>query len=159
VNRHAGREIPARWIIRKDVEQLQKSLDAYADEREDLSRSDRAPSGSILNRCCLGLFTAADLLGFGFVRGVPPHLYLERIDAALLRRFGLAVDDGSGGSPDVYLRIATNRESVFRAATKVDGAPVCDILQIWLDTTCYPARGREQADVIRKRALGPLFTA
>jgi len=156
-NRHAGREIPARWIIRKDVEQLQESLAAYTDEQEDLSRSDRASSGSNSNRCCLGLFAAADLLGFGFVRGVPPHLYVETIEPDLLRRLGLAVDDGSGGSPDVYLRIPTHAESVFRAATRVDGAPVCDVLQVWLDTSSYPARGREQADVIRKRVLGPLF--
>ncbi len=158
-NRHASREIPARWIIRKDVKQLQESLAAYTDELEDLSRSGRASSGSIPNRCCLGLFAAADLLGFGFVRGVPPQLYMERIEPDLLRRFGLAVDNGSGGSPDAYLRIPTNPESVFRAAVRIDGTPVCDILQIWLDTNSYPARGREQADMIRKRALAPLFAA
>ncbi len=158
-NRHAGGDVPVRWIIRKDVEQLRQALAAYMDEQEDLSRSDRAASGSMLTRCCLGLFSAADLLGFGFVRGVPPHLYMERIEPDLLRRFGLAVDDGSGGSPDAYLRIPTHPESVFRAATRVDGAPVCDVLQVWLDTSSYPARGREQADVIRKRALGPLFAA
>ena len=157
--RRASREIPARWIIRKDVEQLYRSLTAYAGELEDFSRPDKASRASVPNRCCLGLFAAADLLGFGFVRGVPPHLYMERIEPNLLRRFGLMLDDGSAGSPDAYLRIPTNPESVFRAATKVDGAPVCDVLQVWLDTTSYPTRGREQADVIRKRALGPLFTA
>jgi hypothetical protein len=157
--RHTSREIPARWIIRKDVEQLYQSLAAYADELEGLARSGKASRAAVPNRCCLGLFAAADLLGFGFVRGVPPHLYMERIDPHLLRRFGLVLDDGSAGSPDAYVRIPTNPESVFRAATKVDGAPVCDVLQVWLDTTSYPTRGREQADVIRKRALGPLFRA
>ena len=29
----------------------------------------------------------------------------------------------------------------------------CDILQVWIDVTTHPSRGREQADLIRKRVL------
>jgi hypothetical protein len=37
-------------------------------------------------RACLGLFAAAKSLGFGFVHGVPPHVYLESLDTGALRR-------------------------------------------------------------------------
>jgi hypothetical protein len=33
----------------------------------------------------------------------------------------------------------------------------CDVLQVWLDVGSHPARGREQADVIRKRVLQRLI--
>jgi hypothetical protein len=29
----------------------------------------------------------------------------------------------------------------------------CDVLQVWLDVAAHPSRGREQADMIRKRVL------
>jgi len=156
-NRQTSREIPARWTIKKDVEQLYESLAEYMREFDAPSNSRKRRSAPVKPRCCLGLFAAADLLGFGFVRGVQPHIYLESLEPDVLQRFRLAVDD-SAGPPDVYLRIPTARESVFRATTKADGVPVSDIVQIWLDVCSHPARGREQADLIRTRALGPLFT-
>jgi hypothetical protein len=29
----------------------------------------------------------------------------------------------------------------------------CDVLQVWIDVASHPSRGREQADLIRKRVL------
>ena len=159
-NREAFAEIPARWIIERSTEQLHASLAEYSSEGNDPSK----PKGGRKNliararvRCCLGLFAAADVLGFGFVRGVPPHIFMERLEPDVLRRFGLTADD-SPGPPDVYVRVPANREAVFRAATTADGVPVSDVLQIWLDVSTHPARGRAQADVIRKRALRPLLS-
>jgi len=105
---------------------------------------------------CLGLFAAADALGFGFVHGVPPHIYMERFDSGLLQRFGLSVE-GAEHSPDAYIRIPANPEAVFRAAVMNDGVPCADILQVWLDVSDHPSRGRAQADEIARRALGPLL--
>ena len=157
-NREAYAQFPARWIIERSREQLYASLAEYSGDGNDLS----TPKGRGANRtvrakvrCCLGLFGAADALGFGFVRGVPPYIWLERLDPEVLRRFGLKADD-SPSPPDVYVRVPSNREAVFRAATAVDGVPVSDVLQIWLDVSTHPARGRAQADVLRKRALGTL---
>lgn len=39
-------------------------------------------------RFCLGLFAAAEVLGFRFVHGVQPHLYIEQIDRKALRELG-----------------------------------------------------------------------
>ena len=96
------------------------------------------------------------MLGFGFVRGVPPHIWLERVEPDVLRRFGLTAND-SPSPPDVYMRVPANREAVFRAATTADGVPVSDVLQTWLDASTHPARGPAQAEVIRKRALRSLL--
>src|SRR6202040_2547378 len=99
------------------------------------------PSGSAIKkvpRCCLALFAAADALGFGFVHGVPAHIYLESLTLDVLGRLGLAVDH-SGRSPDVYIRKPANREAVFRAQVRRDGIPVSDILQVWLDASTHPA--------------------
>ena len=158
-NREAYAQFPAHWIMERSREQLYAALAEFSGEGNDLSppktrRANRAVRAKV--RCCLGLFGAADALGFGFVRGVPPHIWMERLDPDVLRRFGLEADD-SPGPPDVYLRVPSNREAVFRAATAVEGVPVSDVLQIWLDVSTHPARGRAQADVIRKRVLGKLL--
>jgi hypothetical protein len=142
-NRRLAQQIPARWIIKRDVRQL------YADIAHRVAEPDRP-------RCCLGLFAAADALGLGFVHGVPPHLYIERLDKDTLRQLGLAVSE-SEDRPDVLLRIPGRGESVFRPAVSRDGLPVSDILQVWLDVSAHPARGREQAAAIRRKALAPLF--
>jgi hypothetical protein len=49
------------------------------------------------------------------------------------------------------------RESVFRAAVERDGVPVADILQVWLDVSAFPARGKQQADELRKSVLASIF--
>ncbi len=91
-------------------------------------------------RACLGLFAAAESLGFGFVHGIPPYFYLENLDREALSRMGLS-PEGAEQRQDVYVRIPAFRESVFRAAVARDGVPVADIVQVWLDVSTHPARG------------------
>lgn len=159
-SRKISRDVPARWIIKKDKEQFLASVARYAAEsRMELPPKSRVRSGRILKlqpRLCVGLFAAADALGFGFVRGVPPHLYLERLEFNALEKLELSLEDSDRRS-DVYIRIPSNKEAVFRAAVLRDGLPVSDVLQVWLDASAHPARGREQADEIRRRILKPLF--
>ncbi len=144
-NREAAKEIPARWILKSGEHQLVTALRQYTSRQ-----AHNQP------RCCLGLFAAADALGFGFVRGAPAHIYLERLAPDSLHRLGLAVDQ-SGRPADVVVRIPSHREGVFRPAVMCDGVPVSDVLQVWLDVATHPARGREQAREIERRALKPLF--
>jgi len=157
--RKMSRDVPAHLIIKRDEKQLFASVAQYAAEsRAELPKS-RVLSGRILKpqaRCCVGLFAAADVLGVGFVRGVPPHLYLERLDVDVLRKLGLSVED-SDRRADIHIRVPPNKEAVFRAAVLHDRLPVSDLLQVWIDTFDHPARGREQADEIRRRVLKPLF--
>ena len=156
-----SRDIPARWILRKDVSQFSAAVARYAAE----SRMELRPGAVLKNRrvakppdrMCVGLFAAADALGFGFVHGVPPHLYMERLDHNILQKLGLAVAEDSGRLPDAYIRIPANKEAIFRPVVLRDNLPVSDALQVWLDVSTHPARGREQANEIRRRILKPLF--
>jgi len=142
-------EIPLRWIIPGSSErQLPTALQAYGVQPD--KKRDHDP------RACLGLFAAAESLGFGFVRGVPPYFYLENLDRDVLKRMGLS-PEGAELRPDVYVRVPAFRESIFRAAVVRDGVPVADILQVWLDVASHPARGEAQAGEIRRRVLAPIF--
>lgn len=159
-NRQMARDIPASWIIKKDEKQFLASVAKYAAEfKADPALKSKARSSRVMKappRCCIGLFAAADALGVGFVRGVPPHLYLERLNFDVLQKLGLSVEN-SDRRADVYVRVPSNKEAIFRAAVMRDGLPVSDALQVWLDASGHPARGREQADEIRRRVLKPLF--
>ena len=141
--------LPLRWIIPvKNEHQMSSALHSYRVQ----PNVKREPPP----RACLGLFAAAESLGFGFVHGVPPYFYLESLDRDVLRRMGLS-PEGAEQKPDVYVRVPAFRESVFRAAVVRDGAPVADILQVWLDVGSHPARGQEQAEEIRHRVLAPII--
>jgi len=143
-NQQGPRDIPVRWIVPRDLPHLLAALKAFS------AAAMRRP------RCALGLFAAADALGFGFVQGVPPHIYLEQFDPDVLRELGLSAE-ASDHRADAYVRVPACAEAVFRAAVIRDGLPVADILQVWLDVSRHPARGQEQADQIRRRVLGPII--
>jgi len=156
----SAHEIPVLWIIPGSKDQFLSAVRSYSSRLgAKPSRSRKAQPGRLVQfppRICIGLFAAADLLGFKFVQGVAPHLYLERLDANALKQLGLSVEN-AGGHPDLYIRIPENKEAVFRPVIQPQGVPVADILQVWLDVSNHPARGKEQADQIWKRVLAPLF--
>jgi hypothetical protein len=102
---------------------------------------------------CLALFAAADALGLGFVEGVPPFVYVPRIAPAGLRTWRSVRPCAVAEQPDLVLRQAPAPESVFRAMVSPHGLHSCDVLQVWADVATHPARGREQAELIRRRVL------
>jgi hypothetical protein len=91
-----------------------------------------------------------------FVHGVKPYLYLERLNVEMLRELGLS-GNAEEKEADLFVRIPGNRESVFRGVVRKDGVPVSDILQIWLDVSQHPSRGKEQGDLIWREILSPAF--
>ena len=108
-------------------------------------------------RACLALFAAADALKLGFVKGVPPHVYVERIQPAHIAAWKSLRPCEPGESPDVVMRQAAAPQSVFRGMVRVDGAAASDVVQVWLDVAAHPSRGAEQADLIRRRVLEPII--
>jgi Holliday junction resolvase len=159
-NRELSLDIPARWLIKKDDKRFQLFFAAVT-EYEAHRKSLEGRTHSALPRCCAGLFAAADALGLGFVEGVPPHLYLEHMDFDALQKLGLSTEV-STLQPDVYIRIPSNKEAIFDAEVwdaEVWRAaiPLTDALQVWLDVSVYPARGKAQADQIWRRVLKPTF--
>lgn len=145
-------ETPARWILSGDKNAFYGALRSYASRMRSTRSASKPDRVQAMPRLCLALFAAAELLGFKFVHGLQPHLYIERLDKEALRELGLSLEVG-GHEPDVFVRIPKNPQSVFRAAVERDGVPTSDVLQVWLDVSNYPARGKAQADVLRKRVL------
>jgi hypothetical protein len=139
----AQERVGAKWILpgRAPLDRLRRALAELQAEEERAS-------------ACLGLFAACDALGVGHVRGAPIHLYVRRLDPSLLERLGIALAP-EGQAPNLFLRVARWPESIFRAAVRVEGVPVADIIQCWLDVSSEPARGAEQAAFIWRRVLGP----
>ena len=139
-------EQPLRWINPvKNGRQLPAALQAY---QTDPGVGER-PLWA-----CLGLFEAAESLGYGNVSGVPAHFYLENLDRAVLGRLGLS-PEGAEYRPDVYVRVPAFRESVSRVAVVRDGLQVADIIQVWLDVSSQKAQGDALAKEICRRALAP----
>lgn len=144
-------EIPIRWVLHRDKKALWNAVRSYQSD-EAIASADQLSSSR--PRLCLGLFEAAEALGIGFVHGVKPYLYLERLNAAVLKDLGLSWI-AEEEEADLYVRIPGNRESAFRGVVRKDGVPVSDILQVWLDVSQHPSRGKEQADLIWRRILSP----
>ena len=155
------REIPVHWILRGQKNNLHSVVRSYVGKIWlKPSRSRRAQAEPLHKerpRICMAVFEAAEMFGFKFVHGVPPHFYMEYFDPAVLHDLGLSIQDANDKAADAYMRIPENPESIFRAAVERDGLPVSDVLQVWLDVSRHPARGKAQADVIRKKVLSHLF--
>src|SRR5260370_12996446 len=132
------REVPMRFLLPGDRQtQLRRML------------------GS--GRACLALFAAADALGLGFVRGVPPYVYVQRIQPANLAAWKNLRACAPGEPPDLILRQAPAPQSVYRGLVRPDVMAACDVLHVWVDVASHPSRGREQADLVRKRVLHRLI--
>lgn len=139
-----AKEIPVRVLVRGSADREMHRLMARG-------------------RPCLALFAAADALRLGFVKGVPPHIYVPSFSDVFAQpaRQRYIAPAGPGEVPDFILREAPAPRSIFSGAVGVAGHPMgsraCDVLQVWLDVAAHPARGAEQAALIEKRVLGPLI--
>jgi len=83
------------------------------------------------------------------------HLYYSGEPSVLMEALQLVRSDNPV-APVVLLQ-PRHRRSVFGGVSRVDDVPVCDILQVYLDLYHLPDRGREQADFVHERILGPLI--
>jgi hypothetical protein len=149
-------EIPMRWVLHRGKKALASALRSYQSERLMASSNFSDQDSSQRARLCVALFEAADALGVGFVHGVKPYLYLERLNAEMMKELGLS-GNAEEKEADLFVRIPGNRESVFRGVVRKDGVPVSDILQVWLDVSQHASRGKEQADLIWRKIFSPAF--
>jgi hypothetical protein len=132
------KEAPMRFFIKGDVRSQLRGM---------LSRG----------RACLALFAAAEALKLGFVEGVPPYVYVDRIQPSHLSAWKNLRHCEAGEPPDLILRQAQFPQSVFRGLVHREATPVSDVLQVWVDVSSHPSRGREQADLIRRRVLAKVI--
>jgi Holliday junction resolvase/DNA-binding MarR family transcriptional regulator len=154
--RRAFKEIPCRWVIpghgRKQLESALRDYSAGPVAQRPVENYGARSSP----RACLGLFAAAEALGVGFVQGVPRVLYIERMQVEFLQQLGISQERAI--QADLYLRIPSHKEAIFRAAVEHKGVLVSDAIQVWLDVSNHPSRGKEQADRIRDQVLRPLLS-
>jgi hypothetical protein len=128
------KEVPMRFLIKGDVRSQLRGILSHG-------------------RACLALFAAAEALKLGFVEGVPPYVYVDRIQSSRLSAWKNLRHCEAGEHPDLILRQAQFPQSVFRGLVRCDVLPVSDVLQVWVDVSSHPSRGREQADLIRRKVL------
>lgn len=107
---------------------------------------------------CIGMFAAADLLNLGHVSGVPPCLYVRRLSISPTDWYGL-LPTRPGEAPQLILKQASAPTSMFQGAVRVGELLVADVLQIWLDVSAHPARGQEQALLLRNKVLAGVLGA
>lgn len=140
-------EVATNWILRR--------RDSETAVRKALSKMKPDDAGK--PSAALGLFAAADRLDLGFVKGARPHVLVRDLSADVLERLGLR-ESKAGEDADLFVRRPAYPESTFRGAV-LHGRNVwvTDVLQTWLDVSYHPARGEEQAEYIRRRALTPAF--
>ena len=154
-NQRSVSEIGVRWVLRGRGNALPEAVRSYVrSEKKPPRHAESKDSVVHRPRACLALFAAAEALGVGFVHGVQPYLYIERMEPGILEELGFSTSSVDV-DPDVHVRVPRNDESVFRAVVLKDGVPVCDVLQVWLDVAQHPSRGREQADLIWRKILSP----
>jgi hypothetical protein len=134
------KEVPMRYVLRGDPDAALLKL---------LKKG----------RSTLALFAAAERLRLGFVRGVPPYVYVPRLDASALGAWKSVVPAAPGEAPDVIVRQAPAVQSVFHGAVLQGDVRVSDVLQVWLDVSSHPSRGQEQAELIERRVLGKVIEA
>ena len=80
-------------------------------------------------------------------------MYVDRIQPSRLSAWKNLRPCEVGEPPDLILRQAQFPQSVFRGLVHREAMPVSDVLQVWVDVSSHPSRGREQADLIRRRVL------
>lgn len=103
----------------------------------------------------LSLHEACTELGFGHVRGAMPVLWASSLEPSQLEPFGFVAD--SSGKMDLVLRTPRFPESLYRGLVRVNGKPVTDVIQCWLDATHYRIRGQEQADYLWRHVFEKSF--
>lgn len=94
------------------------------------------------------LFAGASLIA-PFVRTPQVHLYVLGEPAALAERAGLKPVTSAG---NVHL-IRPFDEGVLNPVQVIEGLSVVGNVQLYLDLVNYPARGREQAEELRRKKL------
>ena len=106
---------------------------------------------------CLGLFEAADALGLGHVSGVPTYVYVPKLPRPDDKKWRVLVAALPSEIPDLIVRQTLSPKSVFRGAVHQDDLIISDVVQVWLDVSNHPSRGKEQAHLIYENVLRPII--
>jgi hypothetical protein len=98
---------------------------------------------------------ACQIFGLGRSNLRSMAVYVPGEPEEFLRRMDMVVAPPEEAMVEVVVPAA--QQSIFSGHGSVDGVPVADIIQCYLDVRWSAARGREQADFIRRKVLVPGF--
>ncbi len=137
-----------------------RSLYGNSSESELLGRiRDYCQKGSppsAVQPIVVGHHLACHLLGLGHSNQRGAHLFVAAPSAAPIMDALELVPDATAAA-SLALIVDGLPDSIHRGCVLVDGVPVADVLQCYLDVRPSFARGREQADHIYERVLQPHF--
>jgi hypothetical protein len=85
------------------------------------------------------------------------HVYVAKEYPGLLEALQL-IPSHDPDAP-IHLLRPKHARSALGGLTQLQGVQVCDLLQVYLDLSHLPDRGREQAEFLRDRALAPVLRA
>jgi hypothetical protein len=107
-NQRSVSEIGVRWVLRGKKDALWNAIRSYGEEKQ---RRHLEKDHLVVQRprVCLALFAAAEAFGLGFVHGVQPYLYIERIEPRILEKLGFSAGSVEA-DPDVYIRVPRDDE-------------------------------------------------
>ncbi len=95
------------------------------------------------------LFAGASLI-IPYVRTPQVHLYFPGNNEEFVKKAGLKPVTSGG---NVHL-IFPYDNGIFNPIQKIEGVKVVGNIQLYLDLLNYPARGKEQAEVLREKIIG-----
>ena len=104
----------------------------------------------------LGQHLACHLMGMGRSNVRSAFLYANRPQEEILSALDLVIDESRSAASLVLVR-APFQKAIFDSSVLIDDVPVSDIVQCYLDVYHSIDRGREQAEYIYQKVLGPYF--
>jgi hypothetical protein len=104
----------------------------------------------------LGQHLACHLMGMGRSNIRSAFLYANRPQEEILSALDLVVDEARSAASLVLVK-ASYQKVIFDSSVLIDDVPVSDIVQCYLDVYHSIDRGREQAEYIYHKVLGPYF--
>lgn len=147
--KHKGRDqVGLRFLYDNDsVERFLKRIRDYCEKPKNSGKE--AP-------VVLGQHMACHLMGMGRSNVRSAFLYANRPQEEILSALDLVVDE-SRSAASVVLIGTPFQKVIFDGSVLIDDVPVSDIVQCYLDVYHSIDRGREQAEYIYKKVLGPYF--
>jgi len=104
-------------------------------------------------RAVIGGHFACELMHLGRSNVRSAMIYINGRADEFLSAWDLAEVPQEQGHLEIVEPVSN--QSIFDGHGLAQGIPICDIIQCYLDVRWSPARGREQADFIYEKVLGP----
>jgi hypothetical protein len=147
--KHKGRDqVGLRFLYENDPEER------FLKRIRDYCKKSKDPEKGL--PIVLGRHLACHLMGMGRSNVRSAFLYANRPQEEILSALDLVADESRSAASLVLVR-APFQKVIFESSVLINHVPVSDIVQCYLDIYHSIDRGREQAEYIYQKVLGPYF--